>query len=100
LTLSPFGSTVPGFGFSEITRPLLTDFEDARRTFPKRQLARAIVRFAAGSVIPVTLGTVHNLVVLASTETELATEFAVATSRLPSPVRSAIAIDQGSRPVR
>ena len=92
------GSTVPGLGFWEITRPFLTVFEYARRTFPTRQSVRDIVRLAAGSVFPVTFGTTQRPVTLASTETLSAT-LAVVRSGLASPFRSPIATETGKSPV-
>ena len=47
-----FGRTVPGPGFSEITRPFVTLFEYARLTFPTRQSVRDIVRLATAQRLP------------------------------------------------
>src|SRR5436190_21895497 len=69
LTFPPFGSTVPGFGLCDITRPGFTVFEEARRIVPTQQFARARVRLAAGNVFLATPCTAQRPGVLMSTET-------------------------------
>src|SRR5438045_9698572 len=88
----PFRRTVPGLGLSDITRPGLTIFEYAWRTFPTRQWARTTARFARGSVLPLTFGTVQRPVVLRRTVTTSGS-FAVTRSGLPSPFRSPTATE-------
>src|SRR5439155_20727722 len=101
-TFPPPGSTAPNLGFCEITLPfgqVLHARVYTRVTFPTRQLTRASLRFAARSVIYLMSCTLQRPGVFSSTET-VPTVFAVTTSGLSSPFRSAVTTETGLRLVR